>query len=100
MITGGCAEMPGIKELALKTLGGPVRIAYPSGIAGLPSQLRKPAFSTAVGLLLWGIKHQGEKRSYRSGDKTSWSSRFQWGKASAAEGETRKAAADRKVGAK
>ena len=44
--------MAGVKELALKTLGGPVRIAYPSGIVGLPSQLRKPTFSTAVGLLL------------------------------------------------
>lgn len=90
VITGGCAEMAGIKELALKTLGGPVRIAYPSGIAGLPSQLRKPAFSTAVGLLLWGIKHQGEKRPYENGEKTSWHSLFQWGRSSAAEGQTRK----------
>ena len=70
VITGGCAELPGIRELAQKTLGGPVRIAYPSGIAGLPTQLRKPAFSTAVGLLLWGIKHQGEKRPYRNGQRT------------------------------
>ncbi|MCH7712006.1 MAG: cell division protein FtsA [Chloroflexi bacterium] len=93
VITGGCAEMAGIKELALKTLGGPVRIAYPSGIAGLPSQLRKPIFSTAVGLLLWGIKHQGEKRPYRIGEKTSWSSLFQWGKASAGEGQARKVSA-------
>ena len=94
VITGGCAEMAGVKELALKTLGGPVRIAYPSGIAGLPSQLRKPIFSTAVGLLLWGIKHQGEQRPYRSGEKTSWSSRFQWGKASAAEAQTRRVSAN------
>ena len=93
VITGGCAEMAGIKELALKTLGGPVRIAYPSGIAGLPSQLRKPIFSTAVGLLLWGIKHQGEKRPYSTAEKTSWTSRFQWGKASAAEGQTREVGA-------
>jgi cell division protein FtsA len=70
VITGGCAELQGIRELAKKTLGGPVRIAYPSGIAGLPTQLRKPAFSAAVGLLLWGIKHQGEKRPYRSGLRT------------------------------
>ena len=69
VITGGCAELPGIRELAKKTLGGPVRIAYPNSIAGLPTQLRKPAFSAAVGLLLWGIKHQGEKRPYRSGQR-------------------------------
>lgn len=70
VITGGCADLPGIRELALKTVGGPVRVAFPRGIAGLPSQLQKPSASTAVGLLLWGIKHQGEKRSYQNGDRT------------------------------
>ena len=70
VITGGAAEMPGILELAQKTLGGPVRIAHPRGISGLPSQLRKPALSAGVGLLLWGIKHQGEKRPYRNGERT------------------------------
>jgi cell division protein FtsA len=69
VISGGCAELAGIKELAKKTLGGPVRIAYPSGISGLPAHLRKPAYSAAVGLLLWGIKHQGEKRPYRNGQR-------------------------------
>jgi cell division protein FtsA len=70
VITGGCAELPGLRELTMKTLGGPVRIAHPRGISGLPTNLRKPAFSTAVGLLLWGIKHQGEKRPYGSGEST------------------------------
>ena len=70
VITGGGAELAGLRELVLKTLGGPVRIAYPDGIAGLTTQLRKPAFSAAVGLLLWGIKHQGEKRPYRNGQRT------------------------------
>ena len=70
VITGGCAELPGIRELALKTLGGSVRLAYPQGIAGLPTQLQKASTSTAVGLLLWGIKHQGERRSYSNGDRT------------------------------
>ena len=72
VITGGCAEMEGLQELAQKTLGGPVRIAYPRGIAGLPTQLRKPTFSAGIGLLLWGIKHQGEKRRYRNGHRTLW----------------------------
>ena len=63
VLTGGGAEMTGLTELFEKTLGGQVRIAYPEGIAGLPAQLRKPAFSASVGLLLWGIKHQGETRS-------------------------------------
>jgi cell division protein FtsA len=72
VITGGCAETEGLQALAQKILGGPVRIAYPRGIAGLPTQLRKPTFSAGIGLLLWGIKHQGEKRHYRNGHRTLW----------------------------
>ncbi|MDA1127336.1 MAG: cell division protein FtsA [Chloroflexi bacterium] len=63
VLTGGGADMTGIVHLFQKTLGGQVRVAYPDGIAGLPAQLKKPAFSASVGLLLWGIKHQGETRS-------------------------------------
>ena len=72
VITGGSAEMAGLKQLVESNLGGQVRIAYPSGIAGLPSQLRKPAFSAGVGALLWGIKHQGENRTYQNGERTLW----------------------------
>lgn len=72
VITGGSAEMAGLKQLVESNLGGQVRIAYPNGIAGLPSQLRKPAFSAGVGALLWGIKHQGENRTYQNGERTLW----------------------------
>jgi cell division protein FtsA len=64
--------MPGLLELAKKATGAPVRIAYPTGMLGLPSELKKPAFSTSVGILLWGIKHQGEGRPYKNGHKTLW----------------------------
>ena len=59
VITGGGAQMEGLPELVTEVMGGPVRVGYPYGIFGLPAQLRKPTFSAAVGLLLWGIKHQG-----------------------------------------
>ena len=58
VITGGGSQIVGLQELVQETLGGPVRIGYPYGISGLPTELRKPTFSGAVGLLLWGIKHQ------------------------------------------
>ena len=57
VLTGGGSQMTGLPELAARMVGEPVRVGYPYGIYGLPAQLRKPAFSTAVGLLLWGIKH-------------------------------------------
>ena len=72
VITGGCAEIQGLQALAEKTLGGPVRIAQPDSIAGLPTQLMKPGYSAAVGTLLWGIKHQGERRPYRDSRRTLW----------------------------
>ena len=80
VLTGGGSEMTGLSDLVLKVLGGKVRIAYPEGIAGLPAQLRKPAFSAAVGLLLWGIKHQGETRSSMNGGRaTTGSKSWRWG---------------------
>ena len=80
VLTGGGSDMTGLSDLVLKVLGGQVRIAYPEGIAGLPAQLRKPAFSAAVGLLLWGIKHQGETRSSMNGGRSITGSKsWRWG---------------------
>ena len=64
ILTGGTAEMPGLREVAERTTGAPVRIGFPTGILGLPQELRKPAYSASVGTLLWGIKHHGEERPY------------------------------------
>ena len=58
VITGGGSQIEGLQQLVQETLSGPIRIGYPYGISGLPTELRKPTFSGAVGLLLWGIKHQ------------------------------------------
>jgi cell division protein FtsA len=80
VVTGGGAEMTGLTHLVQKTLGGRVRIAYPEGIAGLPAQLKKPAFAAAVGLLLWGIKHQGETRSSLNGGRSMMGKKsWKWG---------------------
>jgi cell division protein FtsA len=34
----------------------PVRVGSPLGINGISDQLNDPAYATAVGLLLWGMK--------------------------------------------
>ena len=70
VFTGGSADIAGLQEFTESVLGEPVRIAYPTGVAGLPTQLRKPGFSAAVGTLLWGIKHQGEGRTYRAPEES------------------------------
>ena len=62
VLTGGSAQLPALEDAAKNLVNAPVRIASPR-VSGLPSDLRKPAYSASVGVLLWCIKHQGEKRA-------------------------------------
>ncbi|QBD81195.1 cell division protein FtsA [Ktedonosporobacter rubrisoli] len=57
VITGGTAELPGILEVAGRTLDLPARIGTPLGLHGLADSICRPAYSTAVGLLIWGLRH-------------------------------------------
>ncbi len=57
VITGGTAELPGILELAGQTLDLPARVGSPLGLHGLADSISRPAYATAVGLLLWGLRH-------------------------------------------
>lgn len=69
VLTGGGSQMEGLRELVQETVGGQVRVGYPYGISGLPTELRKPTFSAAVGLLLWGIKHQDSVQEMQGGNR-------------------------------
>lgn len=55
VLTGGTSALPGIRALASRTLGLPVRIAQPENLMGLTDQLHSPAYSTSVGLLYWAL---------------------------------------------
>ncbi len=57
MLTGGSARLPGILELAGQTLDLPARVGSPLGLHGLADSICGPAYATAVGLLLWGLRH-------------------------------------------
>jgi cell division protein FtsA len=57
VLTGGTAELPGIDELAGQILDLPTRIGSPLGLHGLADSISRPAYATAVGLLLWGLRH-------------------------------------------
>jgi cell division protein FtsA len=57
VITGGTAELPGILEVAGQALDLPARIGSPLGLHGLADSISRPAYATAVGLLLWGMRH-------------------------------------------
>jgi cell division protein FtsA len=61
VLTGGGARIAGAAELARDVFQMPVRIGAPQGVGGLMDQLSNPAFSTPIGLLLWGAHHAGEE---------------------------------------
>jgi cell division protein FtsA len=53
VLTGGVSALPGIRKLASRVLGIPVKIAKPEGMMGMVDQLHSPAYATSVGLLRW-----------------------------------------------
>jgi cell division protein FtsA len=55
VLTGGSAQLPGIKQIASNVLKLPVRVAGPEAISGMADQLKSPSYSTSVGLLRLGL---------------------------------------------
>jgi len=55
VLTGGSSALPGIRSLASKVLGVPVRIAQPENLIVMTDKLLSPAYSTSVGLLRWAV---------------------------------------------
>jgi cell division protein FtsA len=53
VLTGGASQLSGLPEAARRVLGRNVRIGRPLGVASLPEAAKGPAFSTAVGLLIY-----------------------------------------------
>lgn len=53
VLTGGASQLPGVREVAGRVLGCPIRLGRPVLAESLGEQLATPAFSTASGLLLY-----------------------------------------------
>ncbi|MCA8902811.1 MAG: cell division protein FtsA, partial [Hyphomonas sp.] len=53
VLTGGASLLPGVREVAMRKLGAPVRLGRPTIAEFLGETLATPAFSTASGLLLY-----------------------------------------------
>lgn len=76
VLTGGTSALPGIKRVASRVLGLPVRTAQPENLNGLVDKLDSPAYSTSVGLLRWAasqheviISSEVKNRRRMKGDK-------------------------------
>jgi cell division protein FtsA len=59
ILTGGGAKLPGIDEAASKVFGVPGRLGGPP--PWVSDELRDPGFSTALGLLYFGLSSQAER---------------------------------------
>ena len=53
VLTGGGSQLNGLPEVARRILGRNVRVGRPLGVAGLPAAAKGPAFSAAVGLMIY-----------------------------------------------
>ena len=60
VLTGGGAELLGVRELAETVFGKAARVARPSYLQGLGSTLNGPAFSTATGMLRVALGDDGD----------------------------------------
>lgn len=56
VITGGGAKTIGVQDAAKRMLAMPVRTGYPAGLKGIVDEVQDPAFSTVVGLIVYGGK--------------------------------------------
>ena len=58
VMTGGSMLLPGAVEAAEIAIGVPVRLGTPRHVGGLVDVIANPIYSSAIGLVLYGIKRQ------------------------------------------
>lgn len=82
VLTGGCSQLPGIRDVASLVLDKQVRLGIPRNIPNMPKALYNPTFSTALGMLLFAINYNERKPnkviSRGSGDIGSFGKIFSW----------------------
>jgi len=79
VLTGGGAQLEGLDAYAESRLALPSRIGTPSEIGGLVEAVRGPAFSTGVGLALYGSRgRQQVGVAHGNGARTFWDKTRTW----------------------
>lgn len=56
VLSGGTAQLVGIKTFARDIVGLPTRIGSPQGMDGMTERVSSPAYATSVGLAHWGVR--------------------------------------------
>ncbi len=74
VLTGGGSLLEGMDELAEKILGMRTKIAIPRRVKGNAEPVRKPQYSTAVGLLYFSAKNDDRRPKGKGARATSFGS--------------------------
>src|SRR3989344_6440257 len=64
VLTGGAVKVPGALDLAREVLCLPVQMGFPVEIGGVIEKVDDPAYATALGTLLWGIREGSRRNSF------------------------------------
>jgi cell division protein FtsA len=59
LLTGAAVKAPGVLDLSRDILGLPVQMGFPTDIGGVIEKVDDPAYATALGALVWGMR-EGE----------------------------------------
>ncbi len=71
VLTGGCSQLPGIRDLASQVLGKQVRLGRPLKLSGMTDLTMNPSFSTCAGLLFFALRDLQQGRA-PSLERPSW----------------------------
>ncbi|MCK5015982.1 MAG: cell division protein FtsA, partial [Candidatus Peribacteraceae bacterium] len=62
LLTGAAVKAPGVLDLARDVVGLPVQMGFPVDIGGVIEKVDDPAYATALGTLVWGMR-EGDSAS-------------------------------------
>jgi cell division protein FtsA len=63
VLTGGCANLPGLVEMTQDITRLPARVGIPPALSGVSNALlNDPAYATSVGLILWKMKNDNTQK--------------------------------------
>lgn len=60
VLIGGGAKTPHIVDLAKQKMRLPVQIGFPKEVEGIVDRVDDPVYSTALGLVFWGLETRGD----------------------------------------
>ena len=66
ILTGGGSKLPGVVEVAKRMLRLPCSLGKMTMLSSMPEVISDPAFSTAVGLVLWSYERERRDETDRS----------------------------------